>query len=136
MPVIVDASVAIAWRLRDREGTTFADSVIEAGESDELIVPDLFWHEVRNVLLVAEKQGRIELDAVENHLQAIRRLRPEGDGEQDDEQVIALARRHNLSGYDAAYLETAKRRRATLATLDRELANAARDEGVAEARIT
>ena len=38
--------------------------------------------------------------------------------------------------YDAAYLETARRRRARLATLDRELANAARNEGVAKARIT
>ncbi len=134
MPIVIDASVAIAWRLRDREGTPLADSAIEAAESDLMVVPDLFWHEVRSVLLVAEKQGRIERGSAEGHIQAIRRLRPDGDGDQDDEQVVALARRHNLSGYDAAYLETARRRRAALATLDRRLANAAKDEGIAEVR--
>ena len=48
----------------------------------------------------------------------------------DVRQIAALARRHGLSGYDAAYLETAMRRRAKLATLDRKLAAAATGEGV------
>ena len=43
--------------------------------------------------------------------------------------LAALARRHRLSGYDAAYLETAMRRRAKLATLDRKLAAASAREG-------
>ncbi len=43
---------------------------------------------------------------------------------------LCLARRHRLSGYDAAYLETALRRGAKLATLDRKLATAAAREGV------
>ena len=105
---------------------------MDRAESDVMVVPDLFWHEVRNVLVVAEKQGRIAGGSAESHIQAIRRLRPEGDSYQDDEQVVALARRHNLSAYDAAYLETAKRRRATLVTLDKKLAEAAKNEGVTE----
>ena len=43
---------------------------------------------------------------------------------------MALARKHGLSAYDAAYLETALRRGDGLATLDRELVNAAVAEGV------
>ena len=39
-------------------------------------------------------------------------------------------RRHGLSGYDAACLETAKRRGAKLAGLDRKLAAVAAGEGV------
>ena len=52
------------------------------------------------------------------------------DNDQDDRQTVALARRHNLCGYDAAYLETAKRRSAELATLDKKLAAVAASEGI------
>ena len=45
--------------------------------------------------------------------------------------VIALARRHRLTVYDAAYLELALRERLELATLDAALAEAARREGIA-----
>ncbi len=44
--------------------------------------------------------------------------------------VLALARRHRLTFYDAAYLELAQREGLALATLDNELANAARAEDV------
>lgn len=45
--------------------------------------------------------------------------------------TLQLADRHNLTPYDAAYLELAQRRRLPLATLDHDLANAAEAEGVA-----
>ena len=47
MAIVIDASVAIAWRLRDREGTPYSAAVIERIEGEEAVVPDLFWHEVR-----------------------------------------------------------------------------------------
>jgi predicted nucleic acid-binding protein len=43
---------------------------------------------------------------------------------------VALARRHRLTVYDAAYLELALREGLALATLDTALAEAARAEGV------
>ena len=43
---------------------------------------------------------------------------------------MALARRHRLTVYDAAYLELAQRERVPLATLDAALADAARREAV------
>ena len=129
MAIVIDATIAIAKRLRDRDGTPFADSVVERIGTEETLVPDLFWHEVRSVLLVAERIGRIEVDATEYHMQAIRLLPLSTDGDQNDGQIAALARRHRLSGYDAAYLETAMRRGAKLATLDRKLARAAASEG-------
>lgn len=52
------------------------------------------------------------------------------DHDQDDARTLVLARRHALSSYDAAYLETAKRRGATIATLDAKLATAATAEGI------
>jgi len=44
--------------------------------------------------------------------------------------IVATGRRHTLSSYDAAYLLLAERLGATLATLDKPLAKAARKAGV------
>ena len=105
MALVIDASVAIARRLRDREGTPYADFAIERGGLESVVVPDLFWHEVRNVLLGAERKGRIDVGTAEDHLKDLRQLSIQSDGDQDDDQIAALARRHGLSGYDAAYPE-------------------------------
>ena len=130
MAIVIDASVAIAWCLRDRDGTARADAVMECASSETIIVPSLFWYEARSVLVVAERKERIEADAVESHIERLRTLRFVTDDDQDDRQIIALSRRHRLSGYDAAYLETAKRRGAKLATLDRKLGAAAAEEAI------
>jgi predicted nucleic acid-binding protein len=52
------------------------------------------------------------------------------DGEPIEGALLELARRHQLTVYDAAYLELAQRKNFSLATLDRALASAARAEGV------
>jgi PIN domain len=46
-------------------------------------------------------------------------------------RILALARRHGLSSYDATYLELAQRLGAALASFDRQLNQAARAIGVA-----
>ena len=130
MAVVVDASVAAAWCLRDEEGSALADVVMDRLSDETGIVPGIFWHEMRNVLLVAERRGRIDSDASEHHVNRIRILPLVTDHDQDDARTLALARRHALSSYDAAYLETAKRRGATIATLDAKLATAAAAEGI------
>ncbi len=130
MALVIDASIAIAWCLRDRDGTAEADTVMDRISSETAIVPGLFWYEVRSVLVVAERKDRIGADSAEVHLDRLRDLPLLTDNDQDDHQAIALARHHGLSGYDAAYLETAKRRGAEFATLDKRLATAAANEGV------
>jgi predicted nucleic acid-binding protein len=47
--------------------------------------------------------------------------------------VLNLARRHRLSSYDASYLELALRTGLPLATLDADLAKAARKSGLRRA---
>ena len=130
MAIIIDATVAIAWCLRDREGTARADAVMKRASSETIIVPGLFWYEVHSVLVVAERKERIEADVAECHLERLRTLRFVTDDDQDDRQTVTLARHHGLSGYDAAYLETTKRRSAKLATLDKKLAAAAAGEDI------
>ena len=130
MAIVIDASIAIAWGVRDRPGVLYADTAIGRRGLESILVPDLFWHEIRSVLLVGEHRGRIDAGTTEDHLKDLRGLSLQTDSDQDDGQIAALARYHNISGYDAAYLETAKRRGAKLATLDRKLAAAAAGEGV------
>lgn len=45
-------------------------------------------------------------------------------------ETLSLASRYKLTTYDAAYLELAQRRQLPLATLDTELRNAGRLEGL------
>ncbi len=52
------------------------------------------------------------------------------DDEHDEMAVIDLAQRHDLTIYDASYLETAIRRKAKLATFDQKLATAASQEKI------
>ena len=75
-------------------------------------------------------EGTNRSGAAECHIERLRTLRFVTDNDHDDRQTIALARRHGLSGYDVAYLETAKRRGAKLAALDKKLAAAATEESV------
>ena len=130
MAIVIDASIAVAWCLRDRLGTPDADDAVERGGAEGIVVPDLFWHEVRSVLLVGERKGRIEVGTMNDHMQDVRMLSIETDARHADDVVAALSRKHGLSGYDAAYLETAIRREAKLATLDKKLARAAANERV------
>ncbi len=100
---------------------------------EEIVVPGLFWHEIRNVLVVAERKDRIEAESAEIHLNRLRALPLAADQDQDDARTLTLARRHGLGANDAAYLETAKRLHADLATLDKKRLSAAVVEGVADA---
>lgn len=130
MAVVVDASVAAAWCFRDEEGSTEAVAAMARLSTETGIVPGLFWHEMRNVLVVAERKDRLEASAIDRHLRRLRLLPLVTDDDQSDTDTVELARRHGLSGYDAAYLETAKRRGADLVTLDHKLASASAQEGL------
>ena len=55
--VVVDASVAAASCLRDDEDTVAADAAMVRISDETSFVPGIFWHEMRNVLLVAERRG-------------------------------------------------------------------------------
>ena len=127
--LVVDASVVIAWLSNDEDDPR-ADRVLERLVEEGALVPQLWHVETRNALLVAERRGRLSADEVEQRLDALNDLPIATDEEPDLQSAFDLAKAHGLSLYDALYLELAKRRRATLATLDRPLGRAAAAEGV------
>ena len=129
MPFIVGASVAIAWAFNERHATAaHARARIRA---EQAIVPALWWYELRNVLVLGERRGRLTERDTARFLRDISRLAVTMDSSPDETHVLTLARRHRLTVYDAAYLELAAREALPLATLDAQLATAAQAEQVA-----
>ena len=126
---VVDASVALAWFLDD-EHAPQADNVRARLIRERAYVPQLWHLEVRNGLIIAERRGRLSATRINECLEAIKWLPIQTDSETVLDTVVSLARMHNLSVYDAVYLELAKRRDAALASLDGALLRAAAEEGV------
>lgn len=129
MPFVLDASLAMTWAIED-EGHPIADIAIERLRVDEAFVPNIWWYEVRNSLLMNERRNRINKEDTAFFLHELSRLSIKIDFMHDQDQVLALARRHRLTFYDSAYLEIAIRRSCQLATFDKALMRAARSEKV------
>lgn len=127
MALVVDASVARPLG----EPNDVAALTRAKLRNEGALVPALWWFEVRNVLVINERRGRISETDADRTLREWRQLDLTLDRSPDETVVIALARRHRLTLYDAAYLELALRERLELATLDAALAEAARREGIA-----
>ena len=126
---MLDASVALSWVLDDQlDGG--AAAALERTRQDGAVVPELWHYEVRNALLVAEQRGRTPREGVSVRLEALRELPLLTDRSADLESALELAMAHQLSFYDALYLELAIRLDAALATLDQALATAARGSGL------
>ncbi|MBU1315990.1 MAG: type II toxin-antitoxin system VapC family toxin [Alphaproteobacteria bacterium] len=128
MMFVLDASMVAAWILPE-EFSEAAESVI-ATISDPCPVPSLFWFEIRNILAMSERRGRIASGGALVNMERVRRLPLDDAGIGGDSSVLLLAATHALSAYDASYLNLASNRSLPLATLDRRLAAAARKEGV------
>lgn len=132
--LVVDASVGAAWFLPD-EATAFTEAALAATATGEVWVPALWLLEIGNMLLSAQRRKRITAAKREELAQAASALRLRIDREPVSSiaAIDALAARHQLSSYDAAYLELALRRKIPLATLDSALLKAMPKEGVAAA---
>lgn len=130
MPFVLDASVALAWCFED-ETTPIADALLERLAEDPAITPSLWELEVVNVLLIAERRGRITESQAARFLALLTQLPIHMDpAGADMGTVLSVGRHHELTAYDAAYLALAEREGIPLATLDAKLRAAARAAGV------
>jgi predicted nucleic acid-binding protein len=130
--VVVDASVALAWWLPD-ETSLYADDVLVALRGNTVIVPSLWSLELANAILVGERRKRLQPKDIHPYVTLLEAISIVEDSQPLSHQlqrVLALARDHALSAYDASYLELALRHRASLATLDVSLQNAANSMAV------
>ncbi|MBY5335403.1 type II toxin-antitoxin system VapC family toxin [Rhizobium leguminosarum] len=129
MPFVVDASVAAAWLLADEESRT-AEEALSFLETEDALVPDLFWHEIRNILLTAERRKRISNEDVLACLMRLTSLPLRTVSSEDHLPILRLAGKYQLSAYDAAYLALAVAENVSLATLDARLERAASAESL------
>lgn len=132
MSLVLDCSVAMSWCFEEEAGD-YADRVLDALEEGEAFVPSVWPLEVANVLVVAERRGRLKVGESARFLELLQSLPifveevslPRATG-----AVLSLARELDLSVYDASYLELAMRSGLALATHDQALAKAADAAGV------
>lgn len=127
--LVVDPSAILALALSDEEAD-YADRVLEATLRHGAAVPSIFWYELRNVLLISERRGRLTEEQAIAFLEEFSHLPIECADHPPPDGTLQIARTHGLTVYDAAYLELALRRGVALATLDKKLRLVAQTIGV------
>jgi predicted nucleic acid-binding protein len=131
VPFVLDASVTLCWLFQDESDRTadIAGQLLLGNE--RAIVPLIWWFEVRNVIVVGMRRKRVSAERVRTFL-----IQSEASPIDIDDEipvegaVFEAAHNHQLSFYDACYLELAVRNGVPLATLDKSLARAAIAAGV------
>ena len=129
---VLDGSITMVWGFED-EADDYAEAILGRMPDLQAHVPSLWPLEVANALLVGERRKRIT-PAESARFLALLEAFPITV---DDETVahawadtMHLARAHNLSSYDASYLELAIRLGLPLAAQDGKLKKAAQAVGV------
>ena len=130
----IDASITLSWLLPD-EGDQESMSVRKELLTRESVWVPAHWRlEVSNSLWMAERRKRLNASGVAQAVALFMRIPVTIDPETNARagaDTLALARKHEISVYDAAYLELAMRRGAALGALDSQLRRVARKVGVA-----
>lgn len=132
MALVIDASVALSWCFED-EASPYSEQILNRLAETPCLVPAIWPFEISNGLVQAERRGRLSESQVAHfaHLIADLPIEVEDvDISRSLGSILATARAHGLSSYDASYLELAARQGSSLATEDQGLQSAAVDAGV------
>ena len=130
--VIVDASVTAPFLIPDEAGDR-SGRLIEKLVGGNAIVPQHWRLEVANLGRKAVRQARMTREELHEAVALLGTWPVRVDGQTNDlawSRILDIASDNNLTSYDAAYLELAKRTGLPLATADRALLHAAPREGV------
>jgi predicted nucleic acid-binding protein len=125
--LVLDSSATLAWIFGD-ETTATIRKLFEDVADHGAVVPSLWRLEVANSLTMAVRHKRIEAAFRDMALADLTLLDITTDQQTDSQawrDTLALSDRFGLTVYDAAYLELAQRRNLPLATVDRQLRDAA-----------
>lgn len=126
---IVDASATLAWLLHEANGEPVRRLILQG----DPIVPWLWRLEVANTILVLERRKRLTQTHATGLLGLVDEVEVEVVPEPGGRSLVALAqfaRPHQLTSYDAVYLELAMQRNRPLLTLDKNLRSAAERIGL------
>lgn len=131
---VLDASVTLSWFV-DRPASPYAERVKQQLiQGARAVVPTLWHSEVANGFAVAERRRVLTSSDVNDSLNSLEGLLAQAietsPGLTTMREALTLARRFQLSAYDALYLDTARLQNLSLATLDAALSEAAARAGV------
>ena len=130
---VADASVAVGW-VHPAQATTRTAAMLDAlSDGATLEVPALWPLEVANALVVLVRRRKLTEHERHTALGWLRGLPLRIDPEAASlafSRLSELASAHQLSVYDATYLELAQRRQLALACQDGPLRQAAKQAGV------
>ena len=133
MTYVLDSSVALSWCFED-ERTPATLALLDRAVAAGAFAPVLWPLEVLNALAMAERRRRLDRDIRHRLAGFLRDLPVSIDVDSVNlawTDTAVLAERHDLTLYDAAYLELAQRLQLPLGTLDGALRTAATSAGVA-----
>ena len=129
---VLDCSATLPW-IFSTEATPATDTLLdELAAGRRAWVPALWHLEVANVMIGAQKRGRIDRAGVEKFMATLRAMEIEVD---DETMAVAWTRTmgvgesYGLTAYDAAYLELALRKGIPLASLVTPLRKACQKAG-------
>ena len=130
---VADASVAIAW-VHPAQATRETETMLDRlAAGDTLVVPALWPLEVANALTILSRRRKLTSDDARTALEIIREIPTIIDHEAAAiafTRLADLAREHDLTVYDAAYIELATRRQLPLASNDVKMKKVAIRAGV------
>lgn len=131
---VADASVAIAW-VHPAQATAETDALLDRlAAGDSLVVPALWPLEVANALTILRRRRKLTMNEYRAAVEIIRELPATVDHEAASiafTRLLDIASEHDLTVYDATYLELARRRQLPLASNDGQMRRAAIRLGVA-----
>jgi predicted nucleic acid-binding protein len=133
MALVIDGSTTLGFLLADEQSGAALRALDALEKGIPTIVPAHWCVEVANGLIMAERRKRAsQADITEalNLIAALPVLTDEETARRAVSDTAALARQYGLTIYDAAYLELAMRRGASLASSDDRLVKAAEAAGV------
>jgi predicted nucleic acid-binding protein len=130
---VLDCWVTMAWCFDD-EATPYTDGVRDCLAEKRAVMPSIWPLEAANATLMGERRKRLD-EARSQRIFALLAALPIAVDDQTSSRafgdIVHLARIHQLSAYDASYLELAIRRGLPLACNDGKLKTAALAAGVA-----
>ncbi len=131
--LVIDGSTTIGFLLKDEQEESAVKALDAIERGIPTYVPAHWVVEVANGLIMAERRKRASQADITEALGLVSALPVIADDEtaqRAGSDTAGLARQYGLTIYDAAYLELAMRRGASLATTDKDLAKAAKAAGV------
>jgi predicted nucleic acid-binding protein len=134
MEFVIDNSVTMRWLFNDGtpEERAYAQKVLADISNRSVWVPSIWCLEVANVIARAESRYGLPEARSSEFVYALQQMHIQIDQETHLHalsDILYLARRYNLSSYDAAYLELALRKGLPLATLDKGLEKSVKKAG-------